>query len=97
MSWKCPGTILDIDRLLLQQLRAIKTSAIKTPHPCVPYHLEMVIVPENFLFAFPGVYIFTGSSRIIRPVMSVKLGKGAKLLVVVGQTNVVCVCVCVFD
>lgn len=59
---------------LERQLRQLKCEALHKPHACVPPHLECLVIPTGFRFAYAGVYIFTGVARLMRPVMSLAQG-----------------------
>jgi DNA-directed RNA polymerase I subunit RPA2 len=52
------------------QLRGLKCGN----NSLLPSHAEIVVVPLNYTFAYGAVYIFTGPSRLVRPVMSLHYG-----------------------
>ncbi|KAL3319114.1 DNA-directed RNA polymerase I subunit RPA2 [Cichlidogyrus casuarinus] len=62
VGW-CPDSIQA--RILEDKLRTMKLSE----HPLLPYHAEICFVPPTEVASqYPGLFIFTGSARLIRPV-----------------------------
>lgn len=56
---------------LVEQLRFYKTEGVK-----VPYMLEIVLVPfKDCTAQYPGLFLFTGPARMMRPVYNLKAGK----------------------
>lgn len=66
-----PGDLVDSMAL---QLRAIKDGSDRA-NLVIPPHAEVVVIPYDYKFAFNGVYIFTGPSRMVRPVRSLQTGR----------------------